>query len=106
MTASNDAITALKTQICREIDCVAADIARLPASQASEAIESIRRVSRDAGLFAVARLAHGLEAQLSRARNSGPIAAYLAAMREALWTDRQDDAVSEGHLAQIGLRYR
>lgn len=106
MTASNDAIRTLKTQICREIDSVASDIARLPPAQAGAAVESIRRVARDAGLFAVARLAHRLEAQLARTATPGPVIAYLAAMREVVWTERQDDAVSESYLAALGLRYR
>jgi hypothetical protein len=104
MTFATDALMHARSQLCDQIDRVAAELHHLTIGQLATQIDDIRRLARENGLLPLESLARGLERALAASDGGVMVAPYLETMRDAAGCERVDAAAAQSYLASVSLR--
>ena len=94
----------VKCEICARIDQLERDFRLLSVGELGRRADAIRHLAFAHGLTPVGRLAAGLGEALARGGRGATIRPFLDGMRDAVGSERQDDASASSFLAAVGVR--
>jgi len=94
----------IKSELCARIDQLERDFRLLSVGELSRRADAIRHLAYANGLSPVGGLAAGLCEALSTGGRGATVRPYIDGMRDAVCSDRQDDASANSFLAAVSVR--
>lgn len=94
-------IDSIKADLCRRIGAIEW---RGGASRIATDVDAIRRDAHTAGLYPAVVVAQALEGALARGERGPLVHAWLGLLREAVTSERQDEAAGRSYAAACAVR--
>ncbi len=99
-----DAIEQARADLSQRITAIGLCASRSSADSLAEEIESIRRIATANGMFPAASVAHALQMALGRGERGPLIIGWLAILRDAIGSDRNDPQACDAFAAACSVR--
>lgn len=99
-----ESIEQARADLSQRLFALGSRTASAPISQIASEIESIRRIAQAHGLYSAASVAHALEMALGRGERGALIDGWLAILRDAVGTERNDPQACNAYAAACSVR--